>query len=252
MWGVAISLSYDGGGQGSEAWGHLQLGHVSLRDAQGRLGNLANPPTSEITDGILTLLKIIIPISDENVNDGFEDATDRESVDEAHDACVLAGISPVPLWAGGGQFRRSQMRDLANVRTINLGTPSVARYCPGGTPRTSHAQGGSIRIPNGRIRSIELQFMVEALIYLATNASREIFLTVLDPYALLENPWVGFSLANQLRNVSHNVQHQRFKVLHRGRRPITGSGRLWALGRRQRHTSYSTGCVRLVSKHSLG
>ena len=35
--------------------------------------------------------------------------------------------------------------------------------------------------------------MVEALIYLATNASREIFLTVLDPYALLENPWVGFS-----------------------------------------------------------
>ena len=35
--------------------------------------------------------------------------------------------------------------------------------------------------------------MVEALIYLATNASREIFISVLDPYALLDNPWVGFA-----------------------------------------------------------
>ena len=47
--------------------------------------------------------KIVIPISDESANDGTpEDATDRESVNEAHDACVLAGISPVPL----GRCRR--------------------------------------------------------------------------------------------------------------------------------------------------
>ena len=36
----------------------------------------------------------------------------------------------------------------------------------------------------GSSSAAELQFMVEALIYLATNASREIFISVLDPYAL--------------------------------------------------------------------
>ena len=100
--GSAISLSYDGGGQGSEAWGPSSTWScLSWRDAQGRLGNLANPPTSEDHRWNPNATKIIIPISDENANDGSpEDATDRESVDEAHDACVLAGISPVPLWAG--------------------------------------------------------------------------------------------------------------------------------------------------------
>ena len=35
--------------------------------------------------------------------------------------------------------------------------------------------------------------MVEALVYLATNNSREIFMSVLDPRALLENPWPGWT-----------------------------------------------------------
>ena len=193
--GSAISLSYDGGGQGSEAWGPSSTWScLSWRDAQGRLGNLANPPTSEDHRWNPNATKIIIPISDENANDGSpEDATDRESVDEAHDACVLAGISPVPLWAGADNSVGSQMRDLAECPNNQPGTPSVARYCPGGTPRTSHAQGAVYAFPTGASAASELQFMVEALIYLATNASREIFLTVLDPYALLENPWVGFS-----------------------------------------------------------
>ena len=37
----------------------------------------------------------------------------RETVNEVHDACVLAGISPVPLWAGADGNVGSQMRDLA-------------------------------------------------------------------------------------------------------------------------------------------
>ena len=193
--GAAISLSYDGGGQGSEAWGPASTWSCqSWRDAQGRLGNLANPPTAEDHRWNPNATKIIIPISDENANDGSpEDATDRESVDEAHDACVLAGISPVPLWAGSDGSVGSQMRDLAECPNNQPSTPSVARFCPGGTPRTTHAQGAVYAFPTGSSSAAELQFMVEALIYLATNASREIFLTVLDPYALLENPWVGFS-----------------------------------------------------------
>ena len=100
--GASISLSYDGGGQGSEAWGPSSTWScLSWRDAQGRLGNLANPPTSEDHRWNPNATKIVIPISDENANDGSpEDVTDREAVEEAHDACVLAGISPVPLWAG--------------------------------------------------------------------------------------------------------------------------------------------------------
>ena len=193
--GAAISLSYDGGGQGSEAWGPASTWSCqSWRDAQGRLGNLANPPTAEDHRWNPNATKIIIPISDENANDGSpEDATDRESVIEAHDACVLAGISPVPLWAGSDGSVGSQMRDLAECPNNQPSTPSVARFCPGGTPRTTHAQGAVYAFPTGSSSAAELQFMVEALIYLATNASREIFLTVLDPYALLENPWVGFS-----------------------------------------------------------
>ena len=128
---------------------------LSWRDAQGRLGNLANPPTSEDHRWNPNATKIIIPISDENANDGSpEDATDRESVDEAHDACVLAGISPVPLWAGADNSVGSQMRDLAECPNNQPGTPSVARYCPGGTPRTSHAQGAVYAFPNGGICSI--------------------------------------------------------------------------------------------------
>jgi uncharacterized membrane protein len=192
---AAISLSYDGGGQGSEAWGPSSTWScLSWRDTQGRLGNLANPPTTEDHRWNPNATKIIIPISDESANDGTpEDATDRESVNEAHDACVLAGISPVPLWAGADGNVGSQMRDLAECPNNQPGTPSVARYCPGGTPRTTHAEGAVYAFPTGSSSAAELQFMVEALIYLATNASREIFISVLDPYALLDNPWVGFA-----------------------------------------------------------
>ena len=46
--------------------------------------------------------------------------------------------------------------------------------------------------PTGASSAAELQLMVEALVYLATNNSREIFMTVLDPRALLESPPPGW------------------------------------------------------------
>ena len=42
--------------------------------------------------------------------------------------------------------------------------------------------------PTTASNSAELELMVEALVYLSTNNSREIYMTVLDPLSLLENP----------------------------------------------------------------
>ena len=47
--------------------------------------------------------------------------------------------------------------------------------------------------PTSASSSTELQIMVEAMVYLATNNSREIYMTVLDPHSLLDNPWPGWT-----------------------------------------------------------
>ena len=46
--------------------------------------------------------------------------------------------------------------------------------------------------------------MVEALVYLATNNSREIFLTILDPYSVLDNPPPGWTKGTAGTTVSNN------------------------------------------------
>ena len=76
------------------------------------------------------------------------------------------------------------MQDLAQCPN---GLSHSTRTCPGSQFGTQ-MQVERLRFPTSSGSATELQQMVEALVYLATNNSREIFLTILDPYSVLDNP----------------------------------------------------------------
>ena len=156
------------------------------------MGNAANPPTQLDHRWNPNATKIVIPISDEGPygGDPAQASDDIQSINEAHDACVEAGVVPVPLlaagWGQGSTEVGSHMQDLAQCPNgfVSVGT----RTCPGSTLRNTDAGGKMYSFPTSSGSASELQQMVEALVYLATNNSREIFLTILDPYSVLENP----------------------------------------------------------------
>ena len=50
-----------------------------------------------------------------------------------------------------------------------------------------------------------MQLLVEAMVYLATNNSREIFMTVLSPHALLDNPSPGWTRGTSATSTSGNA-----------------------------------------------
>ena len=188
---AAISLSYDGGGQGSEAWGPSSTwACLSWRDSQGREGNLADPPTAEDHRWYPNATRFVIPVSDESANDGDpEDNIDIQSVNEAHDACVLAGITPMPLWADAAIPVGSQMRDLAECPNNQPNTPSVARYCPGDTTRTTHAGGEVYAFPTGSGSTSGIQYLVDGMIAKAAGSgATEVMFQILDPYGFALSP----------------------------------------------------------------
>ena len=136
--------------------------------------------------------KIVIPISDAGPYGGApaQQSADTQSINEAHDACVIAGIIPVPLlaagWGSGSTNVGSHMMDLAQCPN---GFVSLSqRTCPGSTTRLTDAEGQMYSFPTSAASSTELQLMVEAMVYLSTNNSREIYMTVLDPLSLIQNP----------------------------------------------------------------
>ena len=188
--GGSVNLPQDGGYY-SEFWGPGSTwACLSWRDAQGNVPG--NPPTQLDHHWNPNATKIVIPISDEGPygGDPSQNSDDTQSINEAHDACVIAGIIPVPLLAAGfgsGSTNvGSHMMDLAQCPNgfISLGT----RTCPGTNTRLTDAEGMMYSFPTSSSNSAELQLMVEAMVYLSTNNSREIFMTVLDPLSLLQNP----------------------------------------------------------------
>ena len=162
---------------------------MSWRDAQGNVPG--NPPTQLDHHWNPNATKIIIPISDEGPygGDPAQQSDDTQSINEAHDSCVIAGIIPVPLLAAGfgsgSTDVGSHMMDLAQCP--NGFTSLNTRTCPGTNTRLTDAEGQMYSFPTTASNSAELELMVEALVYLSTNNSREIYMTVLDPLSLLEN-----------------------------------------------------------------
>jgi len=186
----AVNLPQDGGYY-SEFWGPASTwACLSWRDAADNVPG--NPPTQLDHKWNPNATKIVIPISDEGPygGDPSQQSDDTQSINEAHDACVEAGIIPVPLLAAGfgsgSTDVGSHMMDLAQCPNgfVSLNT----RTCPGTNLRLTNAEGQMYSFPTSTSNAAELQLMVEAMVYLSTNNSREIFMTVLDPLSLLEHP----------------------------------------------------------------
>ena len=191
----AVNLPQDGGYY-SEFWGPASTwACLSWYDNAGQVPG--NPPTTLDHKWNPNATKIVIPISDEGPygGDPAQQADDTQSINEAHDSCVRAGVIPVPLVAAGfGSASSDVGSHMMDLAACPNGFVSLnARSCPGSTTRLTHAGGQMYSFPTSSQNSAELQLMVEALVYLATNNSREIFMSVLDPRALLENPWPGWT-----------------------------------------------------------
>ena len=198
----ATNLPADGGYY-SEFWGPAATwACLSYRDIQGRQGLAANPPTALDHRWNDNATRVVIPISDEGPYGGTPmDNDDTSSINQAHDACVLAQTKPYPLWAGSDTAVGSYMLDMAQCP---VGSGLNTRTCNGATTRTTTAEGQMYQFPTTAGSSSELEIMVEAMVYLATNNSREIYMTVLDPHSLLENPWPGWSRGDSGTEANQN------------------------------------------------
>ncbi|MCH2359026.1 MAG: hypothetical protein MK235_05910, partial [Candidatus Poseidoniales archaeon] len=180
------------GGYSGEDWGPgSEWACLSWQDNQGNVPG--NPPTTLDHKWNPNATKIVMPISDEGPygGDPAQQANDIDSINYAHDACVRAGIIPVPMYGsswGGGINIQSHMKDLAQCPNGQISTGT--RICPGSTIRNTDAGGHTYQFPASG--GNQMNILVEAMVYLATNNSREIYMTVLDPHAMLDNPSNGW------------------------------------------------------------
>ncbi len=176
-----------------ESWGPgTNWACLSWKD---HLGNVpGDPVTSADHKWNPNATKIVIPVSDEGPKDGDppQQADDINSIEEAHDNCVRAGVIPIGLYGQGysgvGQIQ-SHFLDL--VKCPNGVVSTQNRNCPGSdpsSPSTVNAGGQAYEFPSGGGGSNAMALLVEAMVYVATNNSREIYMTVLDPYAKMNNP----------------------------------------------------------------
>ena len=180
--GQAITLS-DDGWYDSEHWGPAT--------AWACLSWTTNPPTQADHVWNPNATRIVIPISDEGPYGGSSEMNtdDTQTINEAHDDCVEADTIPSPLWAGSETAVGSFMQDLAQCPN---GQGLNARSCNGRSVRLTNAGGQMYSFPTSSTTASELELMVEHMVYLSTNNTREIYMTVLDPLSLLENPWPGW------------------------------------------------------------
>ena len=131
----------------------------------------------------------MIPVSDEGPKDGdpSQQADDKASIQEAHDNCLLAGVVPVGLYGqsyGGAGNVQSHFMDL--VQCPNGIVSTQTRNCPGNTLANTDAGGQAYEFPSGSGTN-QMSLLVEAMVYISTNNSREIYMTVLDPYGKMNN-----------------------------------------------------------------
>ncbi|MGY8698615.1 MAG: hypothetical protein ACKVHC_02820 [Candidatus Poseidoniales archaeon] len=144
-------------GYSGEDWGPgSNWACLSWKDASGNVPG--NPPTQDDHKWNPNATKIVIPVSDEGPKDGdpSQQADDLTSIEEAHDNCINAGVIPVGLYGqgyGGAGNIQSHFMDLVQ--------------CPNSV--------------------VAMALLVEAMVYISTNNSREIYMSVLDPYGKMNN-----------------------------------------------------------------
>jgi uncharacterized membrane protein len=190
------AVVYNGGTSNHvEDWGPgSNWACLSWKDTVGNVPG--NPPTASDHRWNPNATKIVLPISDEGPKDGdpSQQADDTSSINEAHDNCLNAGVIPVGLYGqsyGGAGNIESHMRDL--VQCPNGVVSTATRNCPGNSIRSTDAGGQAYEFPSGTGGASQMQLLVEAMVYISTNNSREIFMTVLDPYGKMDNDpqWVA-------------------------------------------------------------
>ncbi len=175
-------------GYSGEDWGPgSNWACLSWKDAAGNVPG--NPPTQSDHRWNPNATKIVIPVSDEGPKDGdpSQQADDKAAIQEAHDNCLLAGVIPVGLYGqgyGGAGNIQSHFMDL--VQCPNGIVSTQTRNCPGNTLANTDAGGQAYEFPSGSGTN-QMALLVEAMFYISTNNSREIYMSVLDPYAKMNN-----------------------------------------------------------------
>ena len=145
----------------SEMWGPgATWACQSWRDSSGMTPG--DPATIEDHHWNPNATKLIIPVSDEGPYGGFpsQTAEDYQSINEAHDACVGAGIIPIVI-AGTDHEQddtevRSHMMDLAQCPSPTTGTH--ARSCSDSMVRTTDAGGDMFLYPTDEMANFEGDF----------------------------------------------------------------------------------------------
>tara|TARA_B100001115_G_C15848584_1_gene429512 strand:- start:13304 stop:18346 length:5043 start_codon:yes stop_codon:yes gene_type:complete len=158
---------------------------LSWRDNAGNVPG--DPPTAEDHQWNPNATKIIMPVSDEGPFNGDEgsQAQYTTTINEAHDSCVNAGIIPVGLVGDGWGNTKDNFQDLSYCPDSDTSDTSIGA-CPGTSVRTTDAGGAVYDFPASNTGN-QMQLLIDALVFVATNNSREIYTTVLDPWGKLNN-----------------------------------------------------------------
>ncbi|MDP6640512.1 MAG: hypothetical protein QF817_05520, partial [Candidatus Poseidoniaceae archaeon] len=137
-------------GYSGEDWGPgSNWACLSWKDVQGNIPG--NPPTSSDHKWNPNATKIVLPVSDEGPKDGDPagQSDDHQSIQEAHDSCVRAGVIPVGLYGqtyGGATTIQSHFKDLAQCSDGQQGTHT--RNCVGSTIANTDAGGQVYEFPS--------------------------------------------------------------------------------------------------------
>ena len=155
----------------SEMWGPGSTwACLSWRDNSGMTPG--NPATAVDHQWNPNATKLVIPVSDEGPYGGSgngyqaQDADDYQSISEAHDACVSAGIIPIPvagttsygastIWANDTHVR-SHMMDLAQCAGNTTGIQE--RTCDDSAVNTTDAGGDMFLYPTDNMANFEGDF----------------------------------------------------------------------------------------------
>ncbi len=155
----------------SEMWGPGSTwACLSWRDNTGLTPG--NPATAVDHRWNPNATKLIIPVSDEGPYGGSgngaqaQEANDYQSISEAHDACVRAGIIPIAVagttsygantvWANDTHVR-SHMMDLAQCASNTTGIHD--RTCDDSSVSTTHAGGDMFLYPTDNMANFEGDF----------------------------------------------------------------------------------------------
>lgn len=162
---------------------------LSWVDANGNVGNAANPPTQSDHRWNPDATKFVIPISDEGpkAGDPAQQSDDVQSINEAHDACVRGGIVAVPILGEISSAASNNLwdhaYDLSKCPSASVG--GATRPCSGFNARTTNNGGGVTAWPSS---GNDLSALFSYLLNVVNSGTPEIWTTVLDPYALLNDP----------------------------------------------------------------